>query len=106
MNKKRVIILMMDSLGVGSSKDAINFNDEGSNTFRHIHESYPMHIPNLERKGLTNLLRKNSIRYQAETDGAYGFAAEKSSGKDTISGHWEILGCPVLFDWTYFNQKN
>jgi phosphopentomutase len=111
MNKKRVIILMMDSLGVGSSKDAIKFNDEGSNTFRHIYESYPMHIPNLEKKGLTSLLGINSTeifdkKHDIKTDGAYGFAAEKSSGKDTISGHWEIVGCPVLFDWTYFNQKD
>jgi phosphopentomutase len=58
MNKKRVIILMMDSLGVGSSEDSIKFNDEGSNTFSHIYESYPMHIPNLEKKGLVHLIKK------------------------------------------------
>jgi phosphopentomutase len=109
MNKKRVIILMIDSLGVGSSKDSIKFGDEGSNTFSHIYESYPMHIPNLKKKGLTYLVKKYDKDFFKEShttpDGAYGSAAEKSSGKDTISGHWEIVGCPVLFDWTYFNKK-
>jgi phosphopentomutase len=110
MNKKRVIILMMDSLGVGSSKDSVKFGDEGSNTFSHIYGSYPMHIPNLEKKGLTRLIKKTNKDLFKEShivpDCAYGSAAEKSSGKDTISGHWEIVGCPVLFDWTYFNKKN
>jgi len=106
MNKKRVIILMMDSLGVGSSEDSIKFNDEGSNTFSHIYESYPMHIPNLEKKGLVHLIKKNVNFATDAPDAAYGLASERSSGKDTISGHWEIVGCPVLFDWTYFNEKN
>jgi phosphopentomutase len=110
MNERRVIILMIDSLGIGSSSDSIKFKDVGSNTLSHIYKSYPMCIPNLEKKGLLHAVNKSSgcnlYNKNKTLDGAYGFSGEKSSGKDTISGHWEIVGCPVLFDWKYFNEKN
>jgi len=121
MNKNRVIILMIDSLGIGSSKDAYKFNDVGSDTFGHIYEhihlanrrEVKLKIPNLEKKGLLKAAEKSrkSKLYgnndsKIRIDGAYGYAIEKSSGKDTISGHWEIVGCPFLSDFYYFKSKN
>jgi phosphopentomutase len=103
MNKGRVIILMVDSLGVGSSSDSVKFNDVGSNTLSHIYNSYPMYVPNLRKVGLLRTIHE--VKENELFNGAFGFATEKSSGKDTISGHWEIVGCPVSFNWKYFYKK-
>jgi phosphopentomutase len=68
-------------------------------------------MPNLARLGLFHAGKESSGEYAAGVDthvdivGAYGYAAELSSGKDTPSGHWEIAGLPVLFDWGYFTDK-
>jgi phosphopentomutase len=116
---KRVFILLLDSLGVGAAPDAAKFGDAGSNTFLHIAEACaqgkadaegvrrgPLKVPNLIRLGMNLILNKTSgkaITPEKNTpNGIYGYAAEKSFGKDTPSGHWEIAGVPVLFDWGYF----
>jgi phosphopentomutase len=71
----------------------------------------PLQLPNLARLGLYEASRESTGQYPAgaetsvEVIGAYGFAEEMSSGKDTPSGHWEIAGVPVLFDWGYFTDK-
>ncbi|MDX2165127.1 MAG: phosphopentomutase [Gammaproteobacteria bacterium] len=107
----RSFILLLDSFGIGAADDAEKFGDAGANTFGHIAEEIPLHIPNLLRLGLgaaTEQSAKKSpgtlagIPSTSNITAAYGFAAEKSSGKDTPSGHWEIAGVPVLFDWGYF----
>lgn len=118
---KRVFILVLDSFGVGYSDDAHKFNDVGSDTFGHIAEycfrgqcNYnrfgKLNIPNLLSLGLGQIyynikqmvpagiiLPKDIISY-------YGYASEISTAKDTTSGHWEMTGAPVLFQWDYFNQ--
>ncbi|MGL5628777.1 MAG: phosphopentomutase, partial [Plesiomonas shigelloides] len=72
----------------------------------------PLHLPNLSRMGLGKAAEESTGRFpagldpQAEIIGAYGHAAELSSGKDTPSGHWEIAGVPVLFDWGYFSSHD
>ncbi|MBY5992720.1 phosphopentomutase [Ferrimonas balearica] len=118
----RAIVLMMDSFGVGASADAAQFGDEGADTFGHIAQvcaeggaevgrSGPLHLPNLTQLGLARLGFESTgkvpagFNLEAEVTGAYGFAAELSSGKDTPSGHWEMAGVPVLFDWGYFTDK-
>ncbi|MBT8080564.1 MAG: phosphopentomutase [Gammaproteobacteria bacterium] len=108
----RAIILVMDSFGIGSTDDAERFGDTGANTLGSIARerppSKPLQMPNLSRLGLMRAARDSAGQYPAgQTDdveviGAYGFAEELSSGKDTPSGHWEIAGVPVLFDWGYF----
>lgn len=110
----RVIILVADSLGVGSAPDAKDFGDQGSNTFLHIAQhmsniDQPLNIPNLTSLGLVASCEQAS---EQEIDlpkqpmlGSYGYMAELSSGKDTPSGHWEMAGVPVLFDWGYFTEK-
>jgi phosphopentomutase len=107
----------MDSFGIGATDDADKFGDVGANTFGTI-ASYranigqPIKLPNLARLGLMNAASESSGSWPAacpsENDvvAAYGFAAELSSGKDTPSGHWEIAGVPVLFDWGYFTETN
>jgi phosphopentomutase len=113
----RAIILVMDSFGIGATTDADRFGDAGSDTLGHIAAERarsaegPLQLPNLARLGLYEASRESTGQYPAgaetsvEVIGAYGFAEEMSSGKDTPSGHWEIAGVPVLFDWGYFTDK-
>jgi len=112
----RALILVMDSLGIGATADADRFGDTGSDTFGHIARERasspdgPLRLPNLARLGLYHASRDSTGDFpagaitDAEIVGAYGFAEELSSGKDTPSGHWEIAGVPVLFDWGYFSE--
>lgn len=113
----RAIIAVLDSFGVGATDDADRFGDVGADTFGHVAErraksdAGPLNLPNLARLGLFHAGRDSTGRFapgaieNAEIIGAYGFAEELSSGKDTPSGHWEIAGVPVLFDWGYFTKK-
>ncbi|CAG9000466.1 MAG: Phosphopentomutase [Candidatus Celerinatantimonas neptuna] len=118
---KRAILLVLDSFGVGGGEDAANFGDDGSDTLGHIAEycqsgkanqgrKGSLHVPNLNSLGLGRLAQASrgepvSGLPDVEPVGAYGYAQELSSGKDTPSGHWEIAGVPVLFDWGYFPDK-
>ena len=109
----RAFILLLDSFGLGALPDADKYGDLGANTFGHIaewaaKEGKPMSLPNLERLGLAAAAHKASGEWAAGFNqregftGAWGVAREQSTGKDTQSGHWEIAGVPVLFDWGYF----
>ena len=112
---KRAIILVLDSFGIGATADAERFGDAGANTFGSIAKQRavdkPLELPNLASLGLLRAAEDSSgeiprgCRPAAEIIGAYGYASELSSGKDTPSGHWEIAGVPVLFDWGYFKDK-
>lgn len=113
----RAIILVLDSFGIGSTDDAERFGDAGANTLgsiareRAASTAGPLELPNLARLGLYHAGRDSCGEFPAGVDasvdvvGAYGYAAELSSGKDTPSGHWEIAGVPVLFDWGYFTDR-
>jgi phosphopentomutase len=112
----RAIILVLDSFGIGATADADRFGDSGSDTFGHIARERatagkPLSLPNLAKLGLYHASRDSTGDFpagaitDAEISGAYGFAEELSSGKDTPSGHWEIAGVPVMFDWGYFTEK-
>ncbi|HTG77511.1 MAG TPA: phosphopentomutase, partial [Steroidobacteraceae bacterium] len=109
----RAVILVLDSFGIGATDDASQFGDVGADTLGHIAESRaragrPLLIPNLAKLGLLHAARDSSGRFPEGCDsnvavsGAYGYAAELSTGKDTPSGHWEMAGVPVLYDWGYF----
>ena len=107
----KVVILMMDSFGVGGAKDACLFGDEGANTFFHIQEKYKgLMIPNLEKLGLNKILEMSSGKVANLGKGnslikscaKYGVMREKSKGKDTISGHWELAGVPVMEEFGHF----
>jgi phosphopentomutase len=109
----RAFILLLDSFGLGALPDAEKYGDTGANTLGHIAEwaarnGAPLHLPNLEKIGLGAAAHKASGQWPAGFEqregfsGAWGVAREQSTGKDTQSGHWEIAGVPVLFDWGYF----
>jgi len=112
----RAIILVMDSFGIGATDDADRFGDAGANTLGSIASARaaagkPLNLPNLSSLGLMAAAEESSGERPAGTvevsefTGAFGYAAELSSGKDTPSGHWEIAGVPVLFDWGYFSER-
>ena len=112
----RAIILVLDSFGIGATADAAKFGDENADTLGHIAgqrmaAGRPLELPNLARLGLFRAASESTGKAvpgapeDVDIIGAYGHAAELSSGKDTPSGHWEIAGVPVLFDWGYFTGK-
>ncbi len=107
----KVVILLMDSFGVGGAKDAKDFDDEGANTFYNIAKNYEgLKVPNLNYLGLTKILEMSSgksLDFQNNDAkmtccSKFGYMEEKSAGKDTISGHWEMAGLPVLKDFGHF----
>ncbi|HEY0207593.1 phosphopentomutase [Acerihabitans sp.] len=119
---KRTYIMVLDSFGIGAAADADKFGDSGADTLGHIAEqcqrgvvnqgrSGPLTLPNLSRLGLGKAAEESTGRFppgldrDADIIGAYAYASEISSGKDTPSGHWEIAGVPVMFDWGYFPDR-
>ena len=113
----RVIVMVLDSFGIGDLPDAEKFGDTGSNTLGHIDQycrdnGLQFKIPNLLKLGLGRAYQTvNGKSLHADNGdypvhGFYGAARELSSGKDTTSGHWEIGGCPVMFDWGYFTSHD
>lgn len=108
----------MDSVGCGGAPDAAAFGDEGANTLGHIirecasgraeeGRTGPLRIPNLIKLGLQNSLDlANGVNQKLEAwQGLSGAATEVSRGKDTPSGHWELAGLPVPWDWHYFPNE-
>lgn len=114
---KRAIILIMDSFGIGATEDAHLFGDTGANTLGSIakfcdeQRGASLSLPNLAKLGLFHAASESAGEYpqacnpSEEVVAAYGHAAELSTGKDTPSGHWELAGVPVLYDWGYFTEK-
>lgn len=90
---KRVILIVLDSVGIGALPDAHLYNDLGSNTLGHIAEHYPaLSLPNLTAMGLGNIDLSNKLAKTEAPSASFGKAAERSAGKDTTTGHWEIAG--------------
>ena len=117
----RAFLFVLDSFGVGGARDAADYGDLGSNTLGHIAEfcavgaadraglrQGPLKLPNMTSLGLLDIAKMASGNYPAGMPlperlfGLYGAASEMSNGKDTPSGHWEIAGTPVMFNWGYF----
>jgi phosphopentomutase len=111
----RAFLVVMDSVGIGGAPDAhLFFNDDrpdtGANTVGHIAEAAGLHLPVLEGLGLGAALRLASEMTlpgpHVVPTGAWGAATEVSRGKDTPSGHWELAGVPVPWDWTVFPKAD
>lgn len=117
----RAFILVLDSFGIGGAPDAAQFGDAGSDTLGHIAaeclkgggdraglRTGPLALPNLSRLGLAEAAelatgsRPEIGPREPVAEAFWGAASEVSNGKDTPSGHWEIAGVPVTFDWGYF----
>ena len=109
----RAVVLVLDSFGIGAAPDAARFGDVGANTLGSIaawahQQGRPLQLPNLCRLGLAHAahaatgLWPSGLPQTAPQRCTYAACAEQSAGKDTPSGHWEMMGCPVTVDWGYF----
>jgi phosphopentomutase len=88
----RAIVVVLDSVGVGELPDAALYEDQGSNTLGHIAAAVPLNIPHLAAMGLSKLVALNGIAAPVAPSAAYGRLAERSAGKDSVTGHWELMG--------------
>ncbi len=102
----RAFVLVMDSFGIGAAPDAAKFGDAGADTWGSIRRLAAPHVPNLAKLGLNaaHALATGASYAGPAPEGWYGAARERSRGKDTPSGHWEMAGVPVSFDWGYFPE--
>jgi phosphopentomutase len=89
---RRALVVVCDGLGVGAAPDAGAFGDAGADTLGHVLASREVRIPNLRALGLGNLSPTFAGARHPRPDGAFGKMAERSAGKDTATGHWEIAG--------------
>lgn len=90
---RRVILIVLDSVGIGEMPDAIEYGDVGSNTLGNIARVRGgLHLPRLQELGLGNIMPIEGVASNRSPKGSYGKMAEKSPGKDTTTGHWEIAG--------------
>ena len=117
---KRAVVIVLDSVGIGGAEDAARFGDSGADTLGHIAEACaagggdreglragPLRLPNLDRWGLGRAAAASRGAPLPPLGGGalagrWGYGVETSRGKDTPSGHWEIAGVPVRYDWGYF----
>ena len=90
MATKRVFLIVLDSFGIGEAPDAEKFADKGCNTLRSCYETGRLNIPNMQKLGLFNIDGVEVGEKAASPCGFYGRLSEKSHGKDTTTGHWEI----------------
>lgn len=90
---KRIFVIVLDSLGIGAMPDAARFADEGADTFGHILEkTKTLNIPNLHRLGFLNLKCGGDMKGVESPEGRFMRMREASNGKDTMTGHWEMMG--------------
>ncbi len=104
----RAFLLILDSLGIGGAPDAASFGDAGADTLGHIAEHMKLRVPHMASLGLGLAAALSTGRNPLQPEpliGQYGVAREVSRGKDTITGHWEIGGVPLSFDWGYFPHE-
>ena len=101
MKFKRVFLMVLDSLGVGETEDAANYGDTGANTLGHIKENYDLFIPNLKKIGFLDTLNMNDNK---QVDAYYTIARPKNAGKDSLNGHYEMMGIPNHIPFKTFNQ--
>ncbi|MFZ4452191.1 phosphopentomutase [Salibacterium aidingense] len=92
----RIFVIVMDSVGIGEAPDAAEYNDLGADTIGHIaaHRN-GLHMPNMEKLGLGNIKKVPGIKPIREPGAHYGIMQEASNSKDTMTGHWEIMGLHV-----------
>ncbi|RME98985.1 MAG: phosphopentomutase [Chloroflexi bacterium] len=97
MDVKRAIVIVLDSVGIGELPDAAAFGDVGSNTLGNIARvTGGLNLPNMEKMGLANIAALQGLAPQLKPAAAYGKLAEVSAGKDTTTGHWELMGIHLL----------
>ena len=104
----RAIVIVLDSVGIGELPDASQYGDQGSNTLGNIAARVPLKIPALSAMGLSRLVSLDGILPAPSPTSAYGRMAERSAGKDSVTGHWELMGVvlerPFPTFWNGFPQ--
>ncbi|RDU23712.1 phosphopentomutase [Anaerosacchariphilus polymeriproducens] len=102
---KRIFTIVVDSLGVGALPDSADYGDVGVDTLGHISEQVEtFSIPNLQKIGLANLHPLKQVSAVEEPMGYYGYLKEKSLGKDTMTGHWEMMGLHITKPFKTFTE--
>ena len=103
---QRIFVIVMDSLGIGAMSDAADYGDTGADTLGHISEvSNTFYIPNLQSLGLANLKHLKQVDAVENPLGYYAVLNEASASKDTMTGHWEMMGLKVETPFKTFTEK-
>ncbi|MGQ0733040.1 MAG: phosphopentomutase [Acidobacteriota bacterium] len=89
---KRAIVIVLDSVGVGELPDASAYGDEGSNTLGHVAHAVPLRVPTLAALGIGRIVALAGVPAPASPLASFGRMAERSAGKDSVTGHWELMG--------------
>ncbi len=100
MKFKRIFLIVLDSLGVGEAIDAINYGDCGANTLKHIDDKVHLFVPNLKKLGFMNTITMDDIK----SDAYYTIAKPVNPGKDTLTGHYEMMGVRVITPFKTFHN--
>jgi len=103
---KRIFVIVLDSLGIGAMPDAADYHDEGADTLGHISEKMGEHfcIPNLQKLGLANLKELKQVPAIEHPEGYYAAMREQSCSKDTMTGHWEMMGIDTRKPFMTFTE--
>lgn len=102
---KRIFIIVMDSLGIGPMDDAEKYGDAGADTLGHIVEQVPdIQMPNLKKLGMANIRPLHEMKPETNPIGRYGKLKEVSNGKDTMTGHWEMMGLRTVKPFQTFTE--
>ncbi len=102
MRFKRIFLIVLDSLGVGAAMDADKYQDTSANTLGHIKENYDLFIPNLKKLGFLNTIQMDENK---QVDAYYTIARPTNVGKDTLSGHYEMMGIKSTIPFKTFTQN-
>ena len=101
MKYKRIFLIILDSVGVGESSDAVNFGDVGANTLRHVNDECDLFVPNLKKIGFMNTINMSD---NPNTEAYYTTAKPINAGKDSLNGHYEIIGLKNEEKFNTFNE--
>lgn len=102
---KRIFTIVVDSCGIGDAADAADFHDAGVDTLGHIARKEKLNIPNLRKLGIANLKELNGIEPVEAPIGYYTKLNEASNGKDTMTGHWEMMGLHITTPFQTFTEN-
>lgn len=105
MKYNRIFTIVIDSMGIGAMPNAAEYGDEGCDTLGHIDDHMPeFKLPNMAKLGITRLHPLNHVKEEGEPMGYYGRLFEASVGKDTMTGHWEMMGLEVKTPFKTFTE--
>lgn len=105
MKFKRIFVIVADSMGIGNAPDASKYDDAGANTFGHIADQFPeFKVPNLASLGIGNICQNKTIKKVENPKGVIARLEEQSVGKDTLTGHFEIMGLKVTEPYPSFTD--